>query len=165
MDRYIGRMKAIVRELKSVGENVPDARWTNRLVSGLPRKYTIIKANMRHRDTMTEVECTTALLEEESALASEEKEYNNHRRQWFRDRRSTSPVNDIPTTRDRSDFSKTSMGNSGSNVKRCHACGGTNHLVRDCYHVYPEKRPSHIPPPRPRQLHGQYSQPNDLFER
>jgi len=159
MDRYIARMKTIIRELKNVGENVPDARWTNQLVSGLPRKYAIIKANMRHRDRMTEAECITVLLEEESVLANEKREHNNHRRQTFRDKWSTSPTNELPSIRDRADFQKSSMGNNGGNIQRCHACGGSNHLVRDCYHVDPEKRPPHIPPPRPRQLYGQYSQP------
>jgi len=55
-----------------------------------------------------------ALLEEESALASEEKEYNNHRRQSFRDKRSTSPVNDIPTTRIALIFEKPQWGIVGA---------------------------------------------------
>jgi len=36
MAKYIARVKSIVRELKNVWGNVPDSRWTNRLVSGFP---------------------------------------------------------------------------------------------------------------------------------
>ena len=49
MAKYIARMKRKVHELKDIGENVPDARWTHRLIAGLSRKYNMLKAILRHK--------------------------------------------------------------------------------------------------------------------
>ena len=84
MVQYIARVKRVVRELKSVGENVPDTRWTNRLIAGLPRRYSILKVILRDRSTMAETECITVLLQEETELLIEETEEKNERDRRFR---------------------------------------------------------------------------------
>ena len=55
MVTYITRMKTILRELKGVGENVPDSRWTSRLIAGLPQKYAILTITHKVRGYKKEI--------------------------------------------------------------------------------------------------------------
>ena len=149
MSKYVSRVKAVVRELKGIGQDVPETRWTNRLINGLPRKYNVLKATLRHR-TMTGEECITTLEEEETILLREEAEDANR----IKRDRSLSPQSRAFASRNRN-YTATNFGG-----RRCHACGGTNHLVADCFHVHPEKRPQYMPPPRPRPLNVPYDSSN-----
>ena len=151
MDKYISRMKSIVRDLRAIGQVVPESRWTNRLVAGLPREYSVFKATQRHRGELSEVDCINALTEEETILLREKAEDKQNRS----GQRSHSPSDHRPPLRDRSNTNRNYGG------KRCHACGGTNHLVKDCFYVYPDGRPSYVPPPCARLLCGPYVQPNN----
>lgn len=161
MEKYIGRMKSILRELKGVEQTVPESRWTSRLVAGLPKKYSVFKATLRHRGTLTEMDCINALIEEETIILREEAEEKSQKKKSTRSRsRSRSRRRSRSPNKYRSPLRDRSNGNRDSG-KRCHACGGSNHLVKDCFHVYPERRPPHIPPPRPRTLYGPYAQPNN----
>ena len=47
MSKYIAWVKAVVRELKGVGQDIPESRWINRLINGLPRKYKVFVSGAR----------------------------------------------------------------------------------------------------------------------
>ena len=143
MAKYISRMKTIVRELKGIGQDVPDARWISRLIAGLSRKYNILKATLRHR-TSTADECITFLEEEETILLREEADDERSRPTTRPPDRSASPNGRLGAYRDRA-----YPATYNATGKRCYACGGTNHLVADCFHVHPDRRPPDYAPPGP----------------
>ena len=148
MSKYIARMKNVLRELKEVGQHIPETRWTNCLLNGLPQKYSVLKATLRHY-TMTGDKCTTTLEEEEAILLCEEAEDTPKRTK----ERSLSPCSCLPPTRNRS-YNATNIGG-----RRCYACGDTNHLVADCFHVHSDRRPQYLPPPRSRPITSSYNDP------
>ena len=160
MREYIAKVKKCIRDLKSVGEQVSTSRSLEHLIMGLDDKYDVLKAHLNIKTDLTEAECTTAMLAEESrqntygipdTITQTQRvaippESSNQHRSRCRSRhrsRSRSRSYDRRSTRERKNYSSRERQRRSSRERGNGRSGANEDKRREirCYHC---KRRGHI---------------------
>lgn len=172
---YYTRVKSAPRNIRSLGEQLPESRLLERLLMGLNSDFEMMKANFNLRANFTEQDCLDGMLAEESRLAAytASKDSNapqkndDHRSKKKNDRgrnRSRSPSRSPRRRSPRRRSTSRSCRNDNRNDNRsdrynpantgpawdgigCWGCGRHNHSASDCWLLHPNLHPSRLDQP------------------